>query len=122
MYKIILLDYSMPELDGPEVAMRIRRLFQSNPLLEEDAVPFICCCTAYDEASFKRQALAAGMDQFMTKPLKLDELKQILEILKWIRYYRDIIANSYHLGGGYEPSFVVYMLLISLIGECQDDF
>lgn len=82
MYKIILLDYSMPELDGPEVAMRIRRLFQSNPLLEEDAVPFICCCTAYDEASFKRQALAAGMDQFMTKPLKLDELKQILEILK----------------------------------------
>ncbi len=26
MYKIILLDYSMPEMDGPQVAVEIRRL------------------------------------------------------------------------------------------------
>ena len=50
-------------------------------MLGEDEMPFICCCTAYDEASFKRQAIAAGMDHFMTKPFNNDELVQILEKL-----------------------------------------
>ena len=52
MYEIILLDYSMPEMDGPQVATEIRRIFQSSILLNEDKVPYICCCTAYAEALF----------------------------------------------------------------------
>ena len=34
MYKIILLDYSMPEMDGPQVATEIRRIFQNSVLLD----------------------------------------------------------------------------------------
>ena len=30
MYKVVLLDYSMPDMDGPRVAIRIRELFQDN--------------------------------------------------------------------------------------------
>lgn len=30
MYKIILLDYSMPDMDGPEVATLIREIFNSD--------------------------------------------------------------------------------------------
>ena len=81
MYEIILLDYSMPEMDGPQVATEIRRIFQSSILLNEDKVPYICCCTAYAEASFKRQALAAGMDHFLTKPIHAQELDEILLLL-----------------------------------------
>lgn len=81
MYDIILLDYSMPEMDGPQVAIEIRRLFQNSILLDEDKVPFICCCTAYSEASFKRQALAAGMDHFLTKPVRSQDLDEILLLL-----------------------------------------
>ena len=44
-------------------------------------MPFLCCCTAYAEATFKRQALQAGMDQFLTKPIKLSELNEILKNL-----------------------------------------
>ena len=53
MYRIILLDYSMPEMDGPQVAMEIRRILKQSILhLEEDRMPYLCCCTAYAEASF----------------------------------------------------------------------
>ena len=81
MYEIILLDYSMPEMDGPQVATEIRRIFQNSILLNEDKVPYICCCKAYAEASFKRQALAAGMDHFLTKPIHAQELDEILLLL-----------------------------------------
>ena len=54
MYKVILLDYSMPEMDGPQVALEIRKLFTESILLDKSQIPYICCCTAYAEATFKR--------------------------------------------------------------------
>ena len=82
MYKIILLDYSMPEMDGPNVAAEIRFIFQQNTLLGEDQIPYICCCTAYTETSFKQKAIAAGMDHFLIKPVKSSELAEILKFLE----------------------------------------
>ena len=75
MYKVILLDYSMPDLDGPSVAKGIAELLEENPTLKK---PLICCCTAYSEASFKRTALDSGMDQFLTKPVTFMELRSVL--------------------------------------------
>ena len=56
MYKVILLDYSMPEMDGPQVAVEIRKMFNESILIDQSRhkSPYICCCTAYIEASFKR--------------------------------------------------------------------
>ena len=34
MFKLILLDYSMPEMDGPTVATEIVKMFNNNPLIE----------------------------------------------------------------------------------------
>ena len=31
--------------------------------------PYICCVTAYSEASFLHRAFAAGVDSFLTKPV-----------------------------------------------------
>lgn len=47
MYKVICLDYSMPEMDGPAVAKEIRRIFNSSIMIDAKQVPYICCCTAY---------------------------------------------------------------------------
>ena len=50
MYSLIMLDYSMPAMDGPQFATKVRCLLD----LANVSIPFICCCTAYAEASFKR--------------------------------------------------------------------
>ena len=78
MYEIILLDYSMPEMDGPQVATQIFELVKKYKI----GKPYICCCTAYAEASFQRQAYAVGMDNFLTKPIDSNALDNILTHLK----------------------------------------
>ena len=78
MYSVIFVDYSMPEMDGPQVAIEIRKIFKESILLNQSHQPYICCCTAYAEASFKKQAKVAGMDNFLNKPISSGELDQIL--------------------------------------------
>ena len=65
MYKLILLDYSMQDIDGPQIARMIIEL-AANKGIEK---PFICCFTAYSEANFKTKALESGMDIFLVKPM-----------------------------------------------------
>jgi CheY-like chemotaxis protein len=69
MYRLILLDYSMPEMSGPQVAISIRNMFKASVIVSEVDTPYICCCTAYGEAGFKSKALSSGMDDFLTKPI-----------------------------------------------------
>ena len=64
-FSLIMLDFSMPTLSGPEVATRIRQMLK-NANLEE---PLICCCSAYDEGCFVEEAHRAGMNTFLTKPI-----------------------------------------------------
>ena len=77
MYKIIILDYSMPQMDGPQVALHIRQRLEQLRI----RIPYICCATAYTEHSFKQNAAAYGMDYFLTKPFSYHELKIMLEKL-----------------------------------------
>lgn len=79
MYEIIFLDYSMPDLDGPEVSKELYRILEK----ERIAIPHICCCTAYSQNTFKDRAIAAGMHQFITKPVSFKELMTVCSILDW---------------------------------------
>ena len=66
-----MLDYSLGVgLDGPEVAVLVRKMIGEANLEQ----PYICCCTAYTEESFKNKAFEAGMDDFLTKPVKHSNL------------------------------------------------
>jgi phosphoserine phosphatase RsbU/P len=58
---LILLDYSMPGMSGPEVAQRVRGQARTA------AVPIILL-TASTEADHVDQAFAAGADDYVTKP------------------------------------------------------
>ena len=53
LYKLILLDFSMPGMDGPEVSRRIHKMYAESEVVSKEQVPYICCCTAYTEDSFK---------------------------------------------------------------------
>ncbi len=49
IYKVILMDFSMPVMDGPTTAMELRKVIAANDIEQQ---PYICCCSAYTEDSF----------------------------------------------------------------------
>ena len=69
---LILLDISLPEIDGTEVLRRI----DTDPLLQ--GIPVIAL-TAHAMAGDREKALAAGCDHYDTKPV---ELPRLLEKIK----------------------------------------
>ena len=50
MYQIILLDYSMPDMDGPQVAAAMTGMLKGLPPVFQK--PRICCVTSYDDLGF----------------------------------------------------------------------
>jgi DNA-binding response OmpR family regulator len=64
-YDIVLLDFMLPVKSGPEVAAELRAGGGRAPIL---------MLTARDSAEDRRQALAAGASDFMSKPFRFQEL------------------------------------------------
>ena len=82
MFRLILLDYCMPNLNGIQTATAIRAI--CNNLSDDDCPipqPFICCCTSYTEDNFKNEAINVGMNDFLTKPVSSKQLKELLSDL-----------------------------------------
>ena len=76
-YDVIFMDIQMPVMNGYEASYAIRQLER------EDAktIPIIAMTAdAFEEA--REKALSSGMTDFMTKPLKVDELRNMLDRLK----------------------------------------
>jgi two-component system, cell cycle response regulator DivK len=69
--KIILMDLSLPFIDGLAATRRIRSL----PGLKQ--VPIVAV-SAHDTADFHQEALAAGCDAYITKPIDFSELEDVM--------------------------------------------
>jgi signal transduction histidine kinase/CheY-like chemotaxis protein len=69
-YKVYIIDYLMPDMNGIETVRRIRRV------ISED-VPIIVL-TAYDWADFEYEAREAGVTAFVSKPIFMSELREVL--------------------------------------------
>ncbi|MDH4191397.1 MAG: response regulator [Betaproteobacteria bacterium] len=75
-YRLILTDCHMPGMDGYTMARRIRELEAARP----GAAPVpIVACTANAFEENLQQCLAAGMNDYIAKPLKMDTLRAKLE-------------------------------------------
>ncbi len=69
-YKVYIIDYLMPDMNGIETVRRIRKV------ISED-VPIIVL-TAYDWADFEYEARQAGVTAFVSKPIFMSELRAVL--------------------------------------------
>ena len=72
-YDVILMDVLMPEMDGFEATKMIRLCL--------DVQPLIIAVTASAMAGDKEKCLQAGMDDYICKPIVVDELADMF--IKW---------------------------------------
>ena len=91
MFDLIISDIMMPEIDGYEFAKTVRSLNAEIPIL---------FMTAKDDILSMQKSYRIGIDDYMTKPINLDEL--LLRIGALLR--RAKIATSHRLEVG---SFVM---------------
>ena len=72
-YDMILMDIQMPKMDGYKATQEIRRLPDRN----KACIPIIAMtANAFEED--KRDAIAAGMNGHIAKPIQVDKLLSIL--------------------------------------------
>lgn len=75
-YDIILMDCQMPEIDGFEAARKIREIERA------ENEPAIIAVTADAMKGAEDKCIAAGMDDYISKPVEKEKLQSLLE--KWI--------------------------------------
>ena len=78
VYDLILMDVQMPRMDGLTATQRIR---EELPASQQ---PWIVAMTAEAMAGDQEKCLAAGMDNYLSKPLRNEELQ------KTLAYYADL--------------------------------
>jgi PAS domain S-box-containing protein len=76
-FDAVLMDCQMPELDGYETTRRIR----SGALAGVDSRVPVIAVTAYAMSSDRAKCMAAGMDEHLSKPLRIEELQAALNRL-----------------------------------------
>ncbi len=71
-YDVVLMDVQMPEMDGLEATRRIRGQTSGGPR------PRIVAMTAHAMSGDRERCLEAGMDGYVSKPVRLDDLAAAL--------------------------------------------
>ncbi|KAL2291558.1 hypothetical protein FJTKL_12930 [Diaporthe vaccinii] len=74
LYPFILMDISMPLMDGLESTRKIRQRERDDKIKPATVIAL----TGLASATIQREAIASGMDVFLTKPVNLKSLQQIL--------------------------------------------
>jgi len=70
-YDLVLMDIQMPEMDGIEATKHIRRRWQQGPK--------IIAITSFDPEFCREQCFSAGVDDFINKQIRMNELGAAIE-------------------------------------------
>jgi two-component system, sensor histidine kinase and response regulator len=75
-YDVILMDCQMPEMDGYETTQRIRRAVGD---ISASRGVYIIAMTANAMQGAREKCLAAGMNDYISKPIQEEDLKAVLD-------------------------------------------
>ncbi len=76
-FDVILMDIQMPVMDGVEAT----RIIRSSADLETKKGILIIALTAYAMAGDREKFLEAGMDDYISKPVRIEDLERLLSKL-----------------------------------------
>ncbi len=86
-YDLILMDIQMPEMDGIEATRKIREAEN-----EDKHIPIVAF-TAHAMKGDRESFLDAGMDDYLSKPLKFD---QLYELIRRYSQQKNVPRDTYH--------------------------
>ena len=78
-YHLVLMDCQMPEMDGFEATLEIRRLEQTQMKGPATSRIPIVALTANATQDDQTRCLAVGMDDYLSKPVTLEKLTRVLK-------------------------------------------
>jgi PAS domain S-box-containing protein len=90
VYPLILMDCQMPDMDGFEATRRIRDREKAQGGIPAPHVPIIAM-TANAMQGDRERCLAAGMDDYVAKPIRSKDLQQVIET--WLLKKRNAAAS-----------------------------
>ena len=77
-FDCVLMDVQMPVMDGGEATRQIRRFEDES----QRSPTFIVAMTAHAMKGDEEKFIANGMDEYISKPFRVERLKEVLEIAK----------------------------------------
>jgi CheY-like chemotaxis protein/HPt (histidine-containing phosphotransfer) domain-containing protein len=89
-YDLILMDCQMPRMDGFETTQKIRELEEIMRSKQSAQRVPIVALTAHAMKGDRERCLAAGMDDYLSKPFKQSDLAEVLD--RWL--VRDQAVNK----------------------------
>ncbi|HMC22009.1 MAG TPA: response regulator, partial [Thermoanaerobaculia bacterium] len=85
-YDLILLDCQMPDIDGYDVARSIRRMASATRRIP------IVAMTAHAMEGEREKCLAAGMDDYLAKPVSTQRLSTVL--VRWLGTREEVVDTE----------------------------
>ena len=80
-FNLVFMDVMMPELDGLDATRHIRKRQMSGEQENFQSRIIICAMTAHAMAGDREKCIAAGMDDYLAKPVRPKDVRDMIE--KW---------------------------------------
>jgi signal transduction histidine kinase/CheY-like chemotaxis protein/HPt (histidine-containing phosphotransfer) domain-containing protein len=116
-YDVVLMDMQMPEMDGLETTRRIRQ----HELEHDDEHLRIVAMTANAMQGDRELCLAAGMDDYVSKPIRVELLVDALERVKAHEHHDEEGAGGNNVAGGLTADSILDPTALANLREVVGD-